>query len=78
MDRQFAMTERFIGEWAAHQQKSVELQEKQAQAREKEAAMKEKESAVRNMQALLSTGELSPSSKQKLVKSIANMLLNDH
>jgi hypothetical protein len=75
MDRQFAMTERFIGEWAANQKKSLELQEKQAQAQEKEAAVKEKESAVRNMQALLSTGELSPSSKQKFVKSIANMLL---
>jgi hypothetical protein len=82
MDRQFAMTERFIGEWAANQKKSLELQEKQAQTnekqaetREKEAAMKEKESAVRNMQVLLSTGELSPTSKQKLVKSIANLLI---
>ena len=82
MDRQFAMTERFIGEWAANQKKSLELQEKQAQTnekqaqtREKEAAMKEKESAVRNMQVLLSTGELSPTSKQKLVKSIANLLM---
>jgi hypothetical protein len=82
MDRQFAMTERFIGEWAANQKKSLELQEKQAQTnekeaqtREKEAGMKEKESAVRNMQVLLSTGELSPTSKQKLVKSIANLLI---
>jgi hypothetical protein len=82
MDRQFAMTERFIGEWAANQKKSLELQEKQAQTnekeaqtREKEAGMKEKESAVRNMQVLLSTGELSPTSKQKLVKSIANLLM---
>jgi malic enzyme len=82
MDRQFAMSERFIGEWAANQKKSLELQEKQAQTnekqaqtREKEAAMKEKESAVRNMQVLLSTGELSPTSKQKLVKSIANLLI---
>jgi hypothetical protein len=53
----------------------TEREEKQAQAQEKEAAVKEKESAVRNMQALLSTGELSPSSKQKFVQSIANMLL---
>jgi hypothetical protein len=47
----------------------------EAQTREKEAGMKEKESAVRNMQVLLSTGELSPTSKQKLVKSIANLLM---
>jgi hypothetical protein len=53
MDRQFAMTERFIGEWAANQKKSLELQEKQAQAQEKEAAVKEKESAVRNIANML-------------------------
>jgi hypothetical protein len=79
MDRQFAMTERFIGEWAANQKKSLELQEsnqkKSLELQEKQAQAQEKESAVRNMQALLNTGELSPCSKHKLVKSIANMLV---
>jgi hypothetical protein len=38
MDRQFAMTEGFISEWASHQKKVLELQEKQVtQLQEKQA-----------------------------------------
>jgi hypothetical protein len=65
MDRSFDMYANFLKEWAGHQRKVLELQEKQAQAQVEES---------KNLQALLNMGHLSPNTKQKLVKSIANKM----
>ncbi len=85
MERQFDMNASFLSQWAAMQNKKLELKaaaqekeaamkEKEAAMKEKEAVMKEKECAMRMMQALLGTGDLSHNARQKLVKSMANQM----